>query len=613
MTVEDEGLLNNISENLIRSLSVLLEDPGLLDKIQSESKQLTNNAANIASAGEEMGATIVSIGQNVQNTIKASSAAKNLASEGSDVIDRTLTKINEVDEILTSTSLALQALLKTTEQAGRSVKVVSDISSKTDLLALNASIEAARAGSAGKGFAVVAQEVGRLSEKTQTSISEIETILRNIPENVNEVSQRLEKGVGTAKNSVKEAAQAKHSIAEIVKLINSVDNEVSNIGEAIRDQGTAITNIAVNIDYIEDRIRDENTIIRGGTLNSAPPPAPDLEVVVAKAVEVPVAPTSITAPLPIQKRSTEVEKPQQALAEVLRIPLPLVSGALNNIWEIFLIRNQIGYLFDQERPMLKERTEFLQSWEFLDTALKRNVSELENALMAMRLNNLKPLYGRMEKLVRSYLDEHKEKKVEFLTAGESMELDKKVIDVLGEPLIHLIRNSLDHGIETADMRVKLGKPPCGTLRLSTELQADQVLVKIQDDGNGIDGAKLIEKARGKKIDVTPYLQGISPVEIIFLPGFSTAEKVTDVSGRGIGMDAVRHSVGELGGSIEIDTEVGMGTTFSIYLPLSLSVVPAALFRVNSEIFGAHINSVLEVCRVRKEELKQSNGQTYFLF
>lgn len=242
--------LQTVTENVIRTVTALADGARSMDQIRRESGQLADYSSTIASAGEELSATVNSISQNLQNTIQASSQAKSFAGQGTAVIDLTVTRIQEVNDILAGTNTALQSLLKTAERADKIIKVVNDISTKTDLLALNASIEAARAGAAGKGFAVVAHEVGRLSEKTQTSIYEIEEIIKSIKESVNEVSGKLIKGLDSAKSSVHEATNAKNTFSQIVERIGHVDNEVSNIGAAVKEQGQAVADIASNIGTI---------------------------------------------------------------------------------------------------------------------------------------------------------------------------------------------------------------------------------------------------------------------------------------------------------------------------------------------------------------------------
>ena len=250
--------LRIVTENVIKTVTSLTNGTRSLDQVRKESSHLADYSSTIASAAEQLSATVNSIGQNLQNTIKASSQAKDFAGQGTAVIDQTVARIQNVNDILAGTNTALQSLLKTAERADKIIKVVNDISSKTDLLALNASIEAARAGAAGKGFAVVAHEVGRLSEKTQASISDIEEIISSITESVNEVSARLINGLDSAKNSVQEAANAKTTFSNIVERISYVDNEVSNISEAVKEQGQAVVEIAKNVGTISKSSKSIN-------------------------------------------------------------------------------------------------------------------------------------------------------------------------------------------------------------------------------------------------------------------------------------------------------------------------------------------------------------------
>ncbi len=241
------GTARTVTSNIISTVLSLTESARSLGQTQRESSQLADYSSTIASAGEELSATINSIGHNLQATVAASNQAKSHVDTGTAVIGQMVTRIHEVNHILTESNLALTRLLATAEQADTIIRVVNDISAKTDLLALNASIEAARAGAAGKGFAVVAHEVGRLSEKTQASIAEIETIIKNIKKDIHEVSTSVSHGTVSATAALGEVARAKETIDHIVEGIHHVDNEVSNIGAAVKEQGVAVNDIANNI------------------------------------------------------------------------------------------------------------------------------------------------------------------------------------------------------------------------------------------------------------------------------------------------------------------------------------------------------------------------------
>lgn len=300
-----------------------------------------------------------------------------------------------------------------------------------------------------------------------------------------------------------------------------------------------------------------------------------------------------------------------AAREMLRIPLHRVNESLSHIWEIFLIRNQMAYLFAQHKDALRGQHEFTQAWEVLDNALRRNVSELEGKAMAMRMQPIRVVYDRVEKAVRSYISSH-DKQIRLERVGDDVDVDKRVVDTLTEPMIHLVRNALDHGIESPAEREAAGKPPGGTITIRSRIVGERVEIVIEDDGHGMDATRILEKARSKGIDVSGVQTEGEIFDLIFLPGFSTAEQVSDVSGRGVGMDVVRTSVSELRGSVSVETELGRGTSFLISLPLSLSVINAIVFNAGGRMFAAGIANVLEVCRVDPSSLQANGGETYFL-
>jgi methyl-accepting chemotaxis protein len=245
-----QSTLREISDNVIETVTAMTDASGAVDKIGHLAAPLSDYSSTIASAGEELSATIYSINQNVESTMAAAAEAREYAANGTTVIDNTVSRINAVDTVLRDATQALRGLLDVADQADTIIRVVHDISAKTDLLALNASIEAARAGSAGRGFAVVAHEVGRLSEKTQASITEIEGIINSIKRNVSAVSQSIESGSESAHSAVEEVSVAKTAIDDIVVRIDCVNDEVTNIGSAIKEQSIAVTDIADNITTI---------------------------------------------------------------------------------------------------------------------------------------------------------------------------------------------------------------------------------------------------------------------------------------------------------------------------------------------------------------------------
>jgi two-component system chemotaxis sensor kinase CheA len=295
----------------------------------------------------------------------------------------------------------------------------------------------------------------------------------------------------------------------------------------------------------------------------------------------------------------------------LKVSFPLVTNALNVVWEIFLIRNQMEYLIENQIKRQGSIEDLRQEWEGLDASMRRNIYELESNLMGMRLTPAKGLFSRMSKVVRSYLSEHPEKDIVLETIGDDVEIDKKVADMLGEPLIHLIRNAMDHGIEDKTTRKNNGKNQVGKIQIVAKSNADLVEIAIIDDGKGLDPDKILLKAREKGIDTSQISDDKSAIELIFAPGFSTAEALTDVSGRGVGMDAVSRSIKEVNGAIDIESKLGFGSTFYLRIPQSLAVLPSLTFSVNGQTYASSVKNIIEVCRFSDNSIT-NNGADEFI-
>ncbi|MGE4231715.1 MAG: chemotaxis protein CheA [Bacteriovoracia bacterium] len=305
-------------------------------------------------------------------------------------------------------------------------------------------------------------------------------------------------------------------------------------------------------------------------------------------------------------------KAQNSGSEMLRVPVDRVQRNLDVISEVFLIRNQMTYLVEKYFSGAGADHAFVQAWESLDNSLRRSIGELENVAMSMRMMPITGLFSRMEKTVRAYTEESG-KRIQIQKGGEHTELDKKVLDALGEPLIHLIRNAMDHGIESPDARAGAGKPESGTIILSAKVAGNEVIIAVQDDGKGISADKIRQAALAKGIDVSRANDEKSAIDLIFLPGFSTASSVTETSGRGVGMDVVKSAIERLGGSIEIHTKLGKGTTFLIRLPLSMSVIPAIVVRLNEVLYAVGTADIIETRRMSIKEIKMNADEGFIRY
>ncbi len=244
----------------------------------------------------------------------------------------------------------------------------------------------------------------------------------------------------------------------------------------------------------------------------------------------------------------------------------------------------------------------------------RVTNELQEIVLKTRMLPIKQLFGRFPRMVRD-LTESLNKEVELIIEGEETELDKMIIEDITDPLIHLIRNAIDHGIETPEERTKAGKPPKGTLQISAFHQENHVILTVQDDGRGFDLDRIKESAIKKQIITANEANSLTEHEIIslvFHAGFSTSKTVSDISGRGVGMDIVRNKIDKLNGIIDVETKKGEGTKFIVKLPLTLAILQGLLIKINDEIYVLPMSNVVEIVRKPESEIETVKGQAIAL-
>jgi two-component system, chemotaxis family, sensor kinase CheA len=239
--------------------------------------------------------------------------------------------------------------------------------------------------------------------------------------------------------------------------------------------------------------------------------------------------------------------------------------------------------------------------------LARTTNEIQESIMKVRMVPIGQVFDRFPRLVRD-VAKARGKEVQLLISGAETDLDKTIVDEVGEPLMHLLRNNVDHGIEAPDEREKLGKARVGTISLNAYHEGNQIIIEVSDDGGGINLDKV--RARGIKqglISADDRLTDREIIELIFTPGFSTAEVVSDVSGRGVGMDVVKRNISRLKGVFDVDTVPGQGTRFTIKLPLTLAIIQALLVRVGEELYSIPLDSVIESQRVEMPDVRTVHG------
>ena len=327
-------------------------------------------------------------------------------------------------------------------------------------------------------------------------------------------------------------------------------------------------------------------------------PAP----VVAAPVPAPVAP----APAPRAASSSSAAK-GSALSEStsIRVSIERVDQLINLVGELVITQSMLAQtaqveLLDNER--LYERLQ----------QLERNTRELQESVMSIRMLPVSSVFSRFPRLVRD-LAGKLGKQIELKTFGEATELDRGVIEKITDPLTHLIRNSVDHGIELEGERIAAGKTAKGTITLSAYHQGGSVVIQIEDDGRGLNRDKLLAKARERNIHVPDNPTDQDVWHLIFAPGFSTAEAVTDISGRGVGMDVVRRNIENLGGRVDLESRTGQGTTISIRLPLTLAIMDGMSVGIGQETYIVPLTAIIESLRPLPDDVKSVSGQERLVF
>lgn len=309
-----------------------------------------------------------------------------------------------------------------------------------------------------------------------------------------------------------------------------------------------------------------------------------------------------------KKEQNDVKRnTKNAVEQTIRVDVERLDELLNLVSELVLGRNRLTQLnTDVSRDY--EGSELARNLGDTARQIDLLTTELQLAVMKTRMIKIGKVFNRFPRLVRD-LSKETGKEISLVIKGEKTELDKTLIEEINDPLVHLIRNSVDHGIETPEDRKKAGKNPKGTITLSAEHEGNHIIISILDDGKGIDPEKIKEKAISKGIILREKSDELSKQEIfnlIFAPGFSTAEKVTNVSGRGVGMDVVKTNVSRLRGIIDIDSEVGVGTKIDIKLPLTLAIIQGLLVKVLGETIILPLSSVVEVVKIPKNEIYYVN-------
>ncbi|MBS3728833.1 chemotaxis protein CheA [Stenotrophomonas sp. PE591] len=317
-----------------------------------------------------------------------------------------------------------------------------------------------------------------------------------------------------------------------------------------------------------------------------------------------VAPAPTAAPRPAAAPAPAAKPAAKPLAEAehtVRVDTKRLDAIVNLIGELVLSRNRLKTL----RARLRDE-ELDRAVSTLDIATAR----LQSAVMRTRMQPVGKVFSRFPKVARDVARSLK-KEVDLELVGAETELDRNLVEALADPLVHLVRNAIDHGVEMPDLREAQGKPRMGHVRLSAQQEGDYVSIEVQDDGAGIDPEKLRAKAREKGLidpEAAARLSSEECLHLVFLPGFSTKQQVTDISGRGVGMDVVQSRIRELSGQIQIQSELGRGSRFLIRVPLTLAILPTLLVQAGEDVYALPLARVMEVLHAPRTSLGWFDGR-----
>jgi len=325
----------------------------------------------------------------------------------------------------------------------------------------------------------------------------------------------------------------------------------------------------------------------------APSAAPAAEAKAAVPAEAERSPAAVSAP--VQKAAAE--------SGSIRVATEKVDGIINLVGELLITQSMLSGFADGIDPDDLDRLRQGLS------QLARNTRELQESVMQIRMLPISFAFNRFPRIVHD-LSRKLGKKVELKLSGEGTELDKTVLEKISDPLVHLVRNALDHGLEIPDRRLAAGKQETGTLELAAFHEGGNIIIEVRDDGAGLNKTKILQKARERGLVAADQELTDEQIDnLIFMPGFSTADQISDVSGRGVGMDVVRRNINDLGGHVQISSKEGLGSTIRIRLPLTLAILDGQLVRVGKEVYIISLLAIVETIQVPRERVNKLVGRT----
>ncbi|MEI5889365.1 chemotaxis protein CheA [Bacillus cereus] len=385
-----------------------------------------------------------------------------------------------------------------------------------------------------------------------------------------------------------------------VEELKQVVLHVSEIDKVEVKQGESSQEVVSPEVVVQEFVRVEETVQAAIVTQMETPIEAVVQPAMVTQLETPIEEVAQPASATSAKSTTKT-KNAKVENRSIRVQLEKIERLMNMFEESVI-----------ERGRIDELAQTIQNKELIEhlNRLGDISKDIQNVLLNMRMVPIETVFNRFPRMVRM-LAKDLGKKIDLQITGEDTEVDKIVIDEIGDPLVHLIRNAIDHGIETVEQRRDAGKNETGTIKLEAFHSGNHVVIQITDDGNGIYKGKVLEKAIKNGVVTEAEANKLTDREVfdlIFQPGFSTAEVVSDLSGRGVGLDVVKHTIHSLGGHLIIDSEEGKGSTFRIELPLTLSIIQSMLVQTNDKRYALPLGSIVEAIRIKREDIQSLQGK-----
>lgn len=358
-----------------------------------------------------------------------------------------------------------------------------------------------------------------------------------------------------------------------------------------------VLNAAKSVSEIENAVADEVTAELLADETSAEEPETEVSVVEEQKTETP-APAAKTASKPASSQKKQNAKP--VTSRTVRVDIEKLDALMNQVSELIIAKNSLVSLSASNVVGMQN-----QSYQEQIEYLERITTGLHESVMKVRMVPIESVVNKFPRMIRD-LSRTLNKKMELVMSGEETELDRTVVDQIGDPLQHLLRNSADHGLESAELRKERGKPEVGTIRLKAFQEGNNVIIEVGDDGNGIDTEAVKAKAIERGLVTPEQAENLTQKEIIdflFMPSFSMAKKITDISGRGVGLDVVKSNIEALGGDVEVKSVYGEGSTFTVRLPLTLAIIQALMVIIGDEKYAIALGSIVSIEDIPITEIK----------